>query len=70
MFIYCFLGYNPTQDIISKYWTSSSMTYQQFNSILSTEKLPSEQDLLEAFRYIIHLSDHLIFQNWGSYGKY
>ena len=68
MFIYCFLGYNPTQDIISKYWTSSSMTYQQFNSILSTEKLPSEQDLLEAFRYIIHLSDHLIFQK--SYGKY
>ena len=67
MFIYCFLGYNPTQDIISKYWTSSSMTYQQFDSILSTEKLPSEQDLLEAFRYIMPLWDHLIFKK--SYGN-
>ena len=43
------------------------MTYQQFDSILSTEKLPSEQDLLEAFRYIMPLWDHLIFKK--SYGN-
>ena len=43
------------------------MTYQQFDSILSTEKLPSEQDLLEAFRYIIPLWDHLIFQNMAKF---
>ena len=44
------LGYNPTEDTVAKYWTSSPMTYQQFSNIISNEKLPSEHDLIEQFR--------------------
>ena len=45
-----FTGYNPTKDLISKYWAATPMTYQKFNEVLSKEPLPTENELISKFR--------------------
>lgn len=38
------------------------MTYHQFNNIVSSEKVPNEHDLIEAFRYThLHIINILMF---------
>jgi hypothetical protein len=48
-----FLGHNPTEDLCSKLWGGRiRMNFSEFEKILdSLDPVPSEEDLVEIFRY-------------------